>query len=330
MKPTKPEKPKVPYFPIMCGLVLLTGNWLSAQSCQPCQCGVQCNADYTDCSCVPPPSCSGGGTATCSDTGWACPICTSNPTFICSCGQQVCQNGNWVCSSGTQCSIPPPAWSLSCTYGPECTGSGWQCKCSPGGCTNPDPIIIDAGDKGFHLTDVAHGVPFTFVPGQPPIRMAWTDARFGNGFLVLDRNGNGIIDDGTEFFGNLTPQPPSATPNGYLALAVFDNPANGGNGNGFIDPGDAVYGRLRVWIDANHNGISEPWELHTLTELGIMRIDLKYRYAHYVDRFGNEFRYRATVWDEVGKGRDVSYDVFFRIAADSATAGQSSRAAHRR
>ena len=180
----------------------------------------------------------------------------------------------------------------------------------PTGCTNPDPIIIDTRDEGFHLTDVAHGVRFRFVPGQPPIQMAWTDGAFGNGFLVLDRNGNGIIDDGTELFGGLTPQPPTATPNGYLALAVFDRPEFGGNGDGFIDAHDAVYDRLRVWVDANHNGISEPGELHTLRELGIVRIDLKYRFSRYVDRFGNEFRYRARIWDRAARDRFGCYDVF--------------------
>lgn len=240
----------------------------------------------------------------------SCPTCTGSANFICSGGgQHVCNNGTWACDSGTRCDTPPPTAYLSCPFGPVCTGSGWNCACSPAGCTNPDPIIIDARDRGFHLTDIAHGVRFTFAPGQPPIQMAWTDAAFGNGFLVLDRNGNGVIDNGTELFGNLTPQPQSATPNGYLALAVLDDPANGGNGNGFIDPGDTVYERLRVWIDTNHNGISEPRELHTLKALGIVRIDLKYMESRYVDAFGNQFRYRSKYWDIDLHGRDFFYDV---------------------
>lgn len=77
-----------------------------------------------------------------------------------------------------------------------------------------------------------------------------------------------------------------------------------------IDPGDSVYSRLRIWIDANHNGFSEPEELHTLQELGVFRIDLRYTLSHYVDSEGNEFRYRAKIWDEAGREHNTCYDVF--------------------
>ncbi len=143
--------------------------------------------------------------------------------------------------------------------------------------------------------------------------MSWTDQQWRNGWLALDRNGNGTIDDFTELFGNFTPQPANVDRNGYTALAVFDEPANGGNGNGVIDSGDSIYNQLRLWIDANHNGISEAEELHTLAEMGIFRIDLKYHLSNYVDENGNQFRYRGRLWDEVGRGHDVCYDVYVTI-----------------
>jgi hypothetical protein len=125
------------------------------------------------------------------------------------------------------------------------------------------------------------------LPGGDPVQVSWTDPRWHNGWLVLDRNGNGKIDDFTELFGNFTFQPTSRNPNGFAALAVFDQPSSGGNGNGRIDPGDAVFDRLRLWIDSDHDGVSEPGELHTLREVGISWIDLKYYRSVYVDPNGN-------------------------------------------
>jgi trimeric autotransporter adhesin len=58
-------------------------------------------------------------------------------------------------------------------------------------------------------------------------------------------------------------------------LAVYDDPENGGNDNGFIDPGDAIYSKLLLWIDENHDGISQPSELKHLSDLGVSRIDLQ-------------------------------------------------------
>jgi hypothetical protein len=170
--------------------------------------------------------------------------------------------------------------------------------------------------EGFHLTDAGHGVLFRFVPNHAAVKISWTDADFSNGWLVLDRNGNGVIDDGTELFGNLTPQLLSEDPNGYAALAVFDGSSNGGNGDGKIDSNDAVYKHLRVWIDRNHNGVSEPGELYSLPEVGIFRISLKYTRSDYVDAHGNQFRYKSKIWDEAGRNHDTCYDVFLQFSPD--------------
>ena len=141
-------------------------------------------------------------------------------------------------------------------------------------------------------------------------QMSWPDANYRNGWLALDRDGDGQITSFGELFGSSTPQPPTSDPNGYRALAVFDDPANGGNGNGAIDPGDAVYSHLLLWVDDNHNGISEPNELHSLAEMGIFRIDLDYSLSRYVDPNGNIFRYKSRVRDKAGNAHHVCYDVF--------------------
>ncbi|MGH9622304.1 MAG: hypothetical protein ACRD45_21680 [Bryobacteraceae bacterium] len=167
------------------------------------------------------------------------------------------------------------------------------------------------------MTGVSNGVQFRVFSSESPYQMSWTDPRWRNGWLALDRNGNGTIDDFTELFGNYTVQPKSDDPNGYRALALFDDPMNGGNGNGAIDPDDSVYDNLRVWIDSNHNGISEPAELHTLRELGIFQIDLRYTNSRYVDANGNQFRYRAKIKDEAGHESHFCYDVLVQIAPEA-------------
>jgi hypothetical protein len=143
--------------------------------------------------------------------------------------------------------------------------------------------------------------------------MSWTRRGYDNAWLALDRNGNGLIDNMTELFGNFTPQPTSSSPNGFLALAVFDDPRNGGNGNGQIDPGDAVYSSLRLWIDKNHDGVSQPTELFTLASMGVLSINLHYAKSSYIDVYGNAFRYKSTLRDSTDLPYDERcYDVFLQ------------------
>jgi hypothetical protein len=183
-----------------------------------------------------------------------------------------------------------------------------------GGGTDCEPLILDVEGHGFHLTDTANGVVFDIRADGRPLRIPWTTGGPDNAFLVLDRNGNGVIDDGSEMFSNVSPQPASTHKNGFLALAEYDKPENGGNGDGVIDAHDAIFSQLRLWIDANHDGVSQPGELHTLPELGVFSISLEFTRSHRVDEFGNEFLYKARVNQgqrgESEVGRTV-YDVFF-------------------
>jgi hypothetical protein len=179
-------------------------------------------------------------------------------------------------------------------------------------CSQISPIVIDTTGHGYHLTSAENGVVFDIRGDGLPIQTAWTDGTAGDAFLALDRNGNGIIDSGKELFGDVTDQPVSASPNGFLALAEFDKPENGGNGDGIIDARDKIWPSLRLWIDSNHDGISQPGELYKLDDKGIHSLDLKYKQSQRKDEFGNLFRYKGTINPE---GEDdgvqrVIWDVF--------------------
>ena len=224
---------------------------------------------------------------------------------FCSDTGEACGSSSDCCTSGYTCTNGACAAPIRCFNNPSCSGG--------------TPIILDTGGHGFHLTSAMGGVLFDLTGTGSPVQLGWTVSGADNAFLALPA-ADGLVHSGKQLFGNFTPQPPSPDPNGFLALAVYDLPSNGGNGDGIIDSRDAIYPYLRLWVDANHDGISQPGELHTLPSLGVNSISLAYKLDRRTDQYGNEFRYRAEVnpGDPTNAGR-MAYDVFFVTLNSSGT-----------
>jgi hypothetical protein len=99
---------------------------------------------------------------------------------------------------------------------------------------------------------------------------------------------------------------------GFIALAEFDKPQNGGNADGKISNSDTIFPSLLLWQDTNHSAFSEAGELHTLSAKSLASIELNYKESRKRDQHGNRFRYRAKVRDTHGAqvGR-WAWDVYF-------------------
>lgn len=204
--------------------------------------------------------------------------------------------------------------------------------CSPPspGDTNDDgsgygsPIVVSLENR---VRDDIHSFPLS-GPKDPVLfdlaglgnaqEFTWTKKNARVGFLSLDRNGDGKITTGAEFFGNYTPmvngQPAPANSNGFFALRGYDSPPYGGNGDGHIGPEDAIWPRLRIWIDKDHDGVSQADEIDTLQECGIVEIGLDYALTSERDNYGNLFRYKSSVvvLQDSAFERVPAYDVFFQ------------------
>jgi hypothetical protein len=93
-------------------------------------------------------------------------------------------------------------------------------------CCCTSPILIDVAGDGFRLTSWADGVEFAPSPGFRSSARTWTEQGSDDAWLVLDRDGDRVINDGSEMFGNATPQPQPVAGtlrNGFLALAQYDD-----------------------------------------------------------------------------------------------------------
>jgi|WetSurMetagenome_2_1015567.scaffolds.fasta_scaffold00965_7 hypothetical protein len=134
-----------------------------------------------------------------------------------------------------------------------------------------DPLTLDLNGDGINTVPRATP-PLFFDLTATGIKTSTGWIAPDDGLLVMDRNGNGTIDNGAELFGDATPAYAAGTTNpttgrtadGFAALAQEDT-----NHDGVVDAQDANWSDLRVWQDLNQDGISQSNELATLDEQGI-------------------------------------------------------------
>lgn len=139
-----------------------------------------------------------------------------------------------------------------------------------------DPLIIDLGGDGVELSDDT----FSFDLDADGESDQISRPKGNSGFLALDKNGDGIINDGTELFG-------TQNGDGFKDLARYDS-----NGDGKIDKDDPIYDKLRIW-KPGANG--DQGELIGLGEVGIGAI--------YLDAKNNEQLMQSASGETLGVQR---------------------------
>lgn len=194
-------------------------------------------------------------------------------------------------------------------------GEPYWCLFDYESCYGPLIVRLDDSDADPALT--AYDVWFDLAGDGRGAWIGWTAANDKLGFLILDRNGNGAVDDGRELFGARTPLSwsrigPQAR-DGFSALGFFDQVVNGGNEDGVIDARDQVFSLIKVWIDADHDGRSSPGEVHSLRELGIVRLPITGTTVGQRDQNGNKILSKSYITFDApgGARRRPVFDVDF-------------------
>lgn len=176
-----------------------------------------------------------------------------------------------------------------------------------------DPLILDLDGDGIETANVDNSTAFFDLDNNGfAENTGWVGE--DDGLLVLDRNNDGIVNNGGELFGDRTLLVDGNTyaSSGFEALAELD-----GNQDGIINANDSIYSLLRVWQDANGDGSSAASELKTLLELGIVSIGLQYLNTGVTDTSNNiQVRVGEFQYDD-GTVNNVGEYLFRRNAANS-------------
>lgn len=212
---------------------------------------------------------------------------------------------------------PNPGYGL----GGEGTGEGDTCDNR----ASPLAVQIEKGEQ-LSFSDSIQGVFFDIF-GFRALPSPFSKVRIGwikePNFMFLTRpNSLGKINGIQELFGDNTKGPDgNFSPNGFKALAKFDGTSGDGKRSlsipdGYIDKDDPIFSELRLWKDANLDGIAQDSELLSLSQFNIDVLDLNYD-PHFFERdaLGNEIRYKSVAKRKSGELL-IIFDIWFYYNAD--------------
>lgn len=187
-----------------------------------------------------------------------------------------------------------------------------------------DPLIVDLGNEGkkISLSSQFMGTLFDLLgsfatPTQnSKVLVSWTkNPRYR--YLALP-NARGEITGIDQLFGDKTKGPDGqGARDGFMALKKFDGMDVAGtvrlhDADGFIDEKDKIFSKLTLWADLNGNGVADPGETESLTDMGVESIDLKYDGNFYeVDKWGNQTVFKSVVKFKDGR-ETLIFDLWFR------------------
>jgi hypothetical protein len=172
----------------------------------------------------------------------------------------------------------------------------------------PAPLIVNVSGTGFQATALEDGVRFDLLNSGTPIQAAWTRADSDDAFLAIDENHNGRIDNGGELVGGMT-----GPPNGFAFLNAMDGIGDSKRPNdrtpdAVVDSHDAIFARLILWTDRNHNGVSEEDELESLQHAGFAGFYTGYQGVDWQVN-GSRVLYKGVAFKRNAGGVEVSRDV---------------------